>query len=249
MSYRSHPALSVLNAICAYFILTLVTVAQSRADAISEFSEPFETLNAWEHVALPGVPAQARFELKPNSAGEGSPPNALRFDSASSASILIFSKSLMITEQSVLRWSWQILNSSSRGDPSEKSGDDYSVRIYLVASSKNSALTLMDRMRINLASAFGGSKPGPTLGYVWTSSPLPRRCFPSPYTKLVKLIGIPRELGKWSTEEVNPGRDFQECFGAPLSDEVRLGIMTDSDNTRSTTVGLISDLKLEVGQR
>jgi len=104
-------------------------------------------------------------------------------------------------------------------------------------------------MRINLASPLGDSKPGPTLGYVWTSSPLPKRCFPSPYTDLVKLIGIPRELGKWSTEEVNPGRDFQECFNALLSDEVRIGLMTDSDNTRSFTEGLLSGLKLRASRK
>ena len=146
MSDRFSLVLTSLIAISAYFGSTSETFAQSSTAVVSDFVEPFETLNSWQHVALPNVRSTAKFQLTPKPTGQGKSPKSLHLESDSGASILIFSKLLNVTQRSVLRWNWQVLKSPSTADPSKKSGDDYAIRIYLVASSKNPALSVWDRM-------------------------------------------------------------------------------------------------------
>lgn len=229
-----------------------ISLAQHTSSPVSAFVETFQSLKEWQHYRLPGVRSPATFEIAVPTDLKGmmlSLPPQLHILSNSSASALIFSNRITFTDSSVLRWKWMVNKAPQTTDPTTKQGDDYAIRIYIIASNNNPALSTWDKMRLALADKLGEEKPGPTLGYVWTATTSKQRCYPSPYTSLVRLIAIQGELGLWSAEEVQPERDFQECFGAPLADTARIALMTDSDNSRTSTEGYVSILSLKSGEK
>lgn len=252
MSEKRELILTALFLLIAIPIVPNISLAQHTSSPVSAFIETFQSLKDWQHLNLPGVRSPAIFEIAVPTDIEGvllALPPQLHFLSNSSASALIYSSRLTFTDSSVLRWKWLVNKAPQTTDPTTKQGDDYAIRIYIIASNKNSALSTWDKMRLAFADKFGEEKPGPTLGYVWTATTAKHRCNPSPYTSLVRLIAIQGEPGSWSTEAVYPERDFRECFGAPLSDTARIALMTDSDNSGTSSEGYVSSLTLETGEK
>ena len=246
-----------LQILCALTALTLhlpqchaePAAAQSALAPVTTFEEPFADLKRWQHVGFPKIKRHTKFSIvtgedvlaiaAPNAA------SALKLDTNSSASVLILRSKLILSLDSVLKWSWMVSKPLPKIDVSTKVGDDYAIRIYVMASSSSEALSTWDRIKLLAAAKFGDEKPGPTLAYVRTAAPLPRRCMASPYTSLVRIIPFVADAGLWSEAQVSPAKDFRECFGVELKGAARLAIMADSDSSGSSSLAYIADLKLK----
>lgn len=239
-----------ITTLMTYFFASLLPEAawtETRSSLTSSFEETFDHLDDWKHFLFPSVNSSAVFEIGTASNrknGETFPAAFLHMSSNSGASALVYASRLSLTRESALRWKWLVKVAPQTTDPTKRSGDDYAVRVYIMASETKPAASVWTRMRLALAEKFADERPGPTLAYVWTAATPPPRCSPSPYTNLVRIISIQGDLGSWASVNVQPERDFYECFGVSLAGPVRLALMTDSDNSGSSTDAYLSELHL-----
>lgn len=73
---------------------------------------------------------------------------------------------------------------SDRGDPKEKTGDDYPLRVYILFSYDPARATLGERLTYGAAQAiYGQYPPHSTLNYVWTGRNFPNASFRAPTRK------------------------------------------------------------------
>ena len=74
--------------------------------------------------------------------------------------------------------------------------------------------------------------------YVWCNKREPGTLITNARTDRVRTIVVesgPKKLGQWLDYERNIRADFERAFGEAPGALVGIAIMTDSDNTRSTT--------------
>jgi hypothetical protein len=114
-----------------------------------------------------------------------------------------------------LRWQWKVENIIASGDALQKSGDDYSARIYVVFPS----FFFWNTRAIN---------------YIWANKLPKEQAVPNPYTANSIMISVESgraESGKWITETRNIYEDYKRFFGKEPPMAGAIAIMTDTDNT------------------
>lgn len=115
----------------------------------------------------------------------------------------------------ILSWEWRALKLPVKGDERTKETNDSAAAIYVI---------------------FQGWLNPRNIKYVWSTTLAPGTLTESPYssqTKIVVLESGPAKLGQWVTEKVNVLEDYRRLFGQDLESVQAIGLMTDSDNTRS----------------
>lgn len=115
----------------------------------------------------------------------------------------------------LLTWQWQIDHVLTKGDATQKSGDDYAARVYVVF-------------------------PGPffwrtrALNYIWDARLPKDTILANAYTANAMMVVVesgPENAGRWITEERNIKNDFIKAFGEPPPKVGAIAIMTDTDDT------------------
>jgi hypothetical protein len=84
----------------------------------------------------------------------------------------------------------------------------------------------------------GEELPYATLMYVWCNQREPLSVVRNPRTDRIRKLVLesgPTRLGRWLDYERDVRADFERVFGEPPGALVGVAVMTDSDNTRSTT--------------
>ena len=149
---------------------------------------------------------------------EGRP--AVKAESRSSASAMIYRISIDPKAYPRLSWSWKIGRTIGKGDERTKEGDDYAARVYVVFPS-----TLFWRTR--------------AVNYIWANR-LPRGAFlPNAYTGNAVMVAVESgdgNAGRWIEEERNLVEDYRRAFGEDPPKVGAVAIMTDTDNTGEQTV-------------
>lgn len=140
---------------------------------------------------------------------------ALKAESRSTASALIYRVSLDPQTYPRLSWSWKIVRTIGKGDERTKAGDDYAARVYVVFPS-----TLFWRTR--------------AVNYIWANR-LPRGAFlPNVYTGNAAMVAVESgdgNAGRWIDEERDLVGDYRRAFGEDPPKVGAVAIMTDTDNT------------------
>ena len=127
----------------------------------------------------------------------------------------------------ILRWKWKVDKLCEGGDERYKKTGDSPAAIYVVFPT--------------------WKKWNPkSIKYVWSASDLPIGFrTKSPYasnTKIVVLRNKKSPLHKWVQEEVNVLEDYKYFFGKKIKDVRLVGIMTDSDNTKTEAIAAYDDI-------
>ena len=89
--------------------------------------------------------------------------------------------------------------------------------------------------------------PYATLMYVWCNNREPGSVLVNPRTSRIRKIVMesgPDQLRKWLDYERDIRADFVKAFGEPPGALVSIGIMTDTDNTRSTAQAWYGPVRL-----
>lgn len=222
-----------------FFILTiLTTVLTSWGDPKPLFRETFQSLEQWEPLTFPKIKAHSTYTL----VSEGG-KTVLRAESRSSASAIVHRRIFNIYENPRLRWRWKVEKLSDRGNPKEKSGDDYPIRVYVMFSYDPAHASLGDRLIYNATKAiYGKYPPHSTLNYVWSGKDMPDRFIVSPYTDKACMVILERgnkRLGQWVEESVNVLEDYRKVFGKDPPAQAALAVMSDSDNTQTHAVAYL----------
>ena len=94
----------------------------------------------------------------------------------------------------------------------------------------------------------GEPLPYATLMYVWCNACPPESVIVNPRTDRVRKLAVesgPTHLGQWRSYRRDVKADFEKAFGEPPGALLGLAIMTDTDNTRSTTRAWYGAIRLQ----
>jgi len=204
------------------------------ADQLGPLTEraPLLVANAqWQHQIFPGKQA-TRYVY----AREGD-RDAIRSEAKSSASALRHPVYVAAEQLGQLKFSWKVPALIPEADMALRDADDSPVRVVLVFEGDRSKFSMKNAMLSELAQAMTGEPmPYATLMYVWCNTRAPGSVVINPRTdrirKLVLESGEGR-LNQWLDYQRDIAADFEAAFGEPPGALVGIGIMTDTDNTRS----------------
>lgn len=187
----------------------------------------------WDVVNIPGKVA-TQYSLVRLSNRQ-----ALMANASSSASML--RKELRIEPEQLnsVNFSWQIQKLIDGADMALRDQDDSPVRLVLAFEGDRSQFSLKNAMLSELTHALTGQPmPYATLMYVWCNQRPVDSVIQNPRTDRIRKIVVESGAGRlnqWLSYERNIRLDYEKAFGESPGALIGIGLMTDSDNTRSNT--------------
>jgi hypothetical protein len=173
----------------------------------------------------------------------------LRAQADNSASGLKHHIDVDLAAQPLLRWQWKTENLMKEADTTSRFDDDSPVRIIVSFDGDKSQLPGKDRLFMEKARLLAGQEiPYATLMYIWDNRQPLGQIIPNAYTGRIKKIVAqtgPEGVGRWHTLERNIIEDYQRAFGRPPGKLLGIGVMTDTDNTRASTVSYYADISFQ----
>lgn len=196
----------------------------------------------WQHIALPG---KRPTEFKAMQV-EGR--STMAVTAASSASMLRKQVRVEPRDLGQLRFSWKVPALIPGADMAQRDTDDAPVRVVLAFDGDRSQFSTKNAMLSEMARMLTGEEmPYATLMYVWCPTRQAGSVIHNPRTdrirKLVVESGASR-LGQWVDYAQDIRADFIRAYGEEPGALIAVGIMTDADNTRSTTQAWYGPLRM-----
>ncbi|MCK5831101.1 MAG: DUF3047 domain-containing protein [Methylococcales bacterium] len=154
--------------------------------------------------------------------------HVLKAESHSGASGLFKEQRIDLHKTPYLNWRWRIENHLGKINEQDKSGDDYSARVYVVVSG---------------GWAFWKTK---AINYVWASNTTKGTIWPNAYAgsnaMMVALRSTDDKTDTWLQEKRNILLDFKQQFGSDIQYIDAVAIMTDTDNAKGNATSYYGDL-------
>lgn len=239
-----HALHSVFHRIPLLLLLLIATTGYAASPDLL-FRENFDNLAQWEPLTFPNIETHSAYTL----AREGD-KSILKAESRSSASAIVLRRTFNVYENPRLRWRWKVEKHPDRGDPREKAGDDYPLRLYVMFRYDYEKATLVERLQYGAARAiYGQYPPHSTLNYVWTGRDISDRAFQSPYTERAFIVVMEKgkeRIGRWLEASVNVLEDYRKAFGNDPPETAALAVMSDTDNAGGSAVAYLDFI--EVGK-
>jgi hypothetical protein len=200
---------------------------------------------SWHHVEFPGKRA-TQFKYVRSEGRE-----ALAVKASSSASMLRTKVRIEPAELAKVRFSWKVPQLIAGADMALKDADDSPVRIVLAFEGDRSRFSPRDALTSELVRTLTGEEmPYATLMYVWCNKRDPGAVIVSPRSGRVRTLVVesgPTKLDQWLDYERDIRADYERAFGEAPGALVGIGIMTDSDNTRTTAQAWYGPVRLGRG--
>lgn len=197
----------------------------------------------WQHLAFPGKsPTKFNYARKDGR-------DAVAVLAASSASMLRTKVRIEPAQLAGVRFSWKVPQLIAGADLASRDADDSPVRVVLFFEGDRSRFSARDSMMSELLRSITGEEmPYATLMYVWCNKREPGTVITSPRTARVRTVVVEsgaRKLNQWLDYERDIRADYERAFGEAPGALVGIGIMSDSDNTRSTTQAWYGPVRLD----
>jgi hypothetical protein len=158
---------------------------------------------------------------------------ALRLRSERSSYVLYRDILVDVQSHPWLSWSWKVIRLPGGGDLRTSSSDDQAAQVYVVFPRWPAPQERSD-----------------VIGYVWdTTAPIATQ-MPSPRAPNVRLIVVASGaagLGRWQRFQRNVAADYIALFGREPTRAGKIGVMIDSNDTRSVAEALVADLRFSSG--
>ena len=185
----------------------------------------------WDPVKIPGKVATQYSVVRLSNR------TALLANAQSSASMLRKDLHIEPAQLGVLSFSWQIKKLIDGADMAQRDHDDSPVRLVLAFDGDRSQFSAKNAMLSELSHVMSGRPmPYATLMYVWSNHRSVESVIQNPRTDRIQKIVVEsgaQRLNQWLTYERNVREDYEKAFGEPPGALIGIGLMTDSDNTRS----------------
>lgn len=206
---------------------------QPKQSPWARLSQGAERAQAWEQQHLPGkAPTRYRYAYTDDR-------HALLAQADSSASLLRQKRQVPASQLGQVRFSWKVPALIAHADMALRDADDSPVRLVLVFDGDRSRFSMKDAMLSELAQTLTGEPmPYATLMYVWCNTRAPGSVIINPRTDRIRKLVLesgPAHLNQWRDYERHIATDFEAAFGEPPGNLLGIGLMTDTDNTRSHT--------------
>lgn len=196
----------------------------------------------WEAVSFPGKLRTAFRQQR----HEGR--DSVQAESVGSASML--RQRLHIPPQTLgqLSFDWQVANLMDGADMSKQGRGDSPVRVVLAFDGDRRSFSAHNAMLSELSRVLTGEElPYAPLMYVWSNDLPEETVIVHPRTDRVRKIVVdsgPQHLQQWRHHVRDVRADFEKAFGEAPGELKALGIMTDSDNTKSRTRAWYGEIRL-----
>lgn len=193
-----------------------------RSKPLVLLAESFDRLDLtrWREVEVKGRTEYASVTL------DGS--MRLRAHSHEGSSILLLPFRFNPETYEWLSWRWRVDQFVEGEQLERKDGSDASARVYVYFNTVG--LPWQKR----------------NIDYVWSSRLPVGTIMDSAFSKSSKIIVVEsgqEAKGKWRVVIRNIERDYEQCFpGEDVPDVISIGLMTDTDNTRSEALTYFDDL-------
>jgi len=185
----------------------------------------------WEVVKIPGKVATQYSVVRLSN------QRSLMANASSSASMLRKDLRIEPEQLNALNFSWQIQKLIEGADMALRDQDDSPVRLVLAFDGDRGQFSPQNAMLSELSHALSGRPmPYATLMYVWCNQRPVETVIQNPRTDRIRKIVVESGAGRlnqWLTYERNIRADYEKAFGEPPGALIGIGLMTDSDNTRS----------------
>ncbi len=204
------------------------TCRWDRASLPTDATDPGPT---WKHYRFPGKRPNAYRQV----ALDGR--DAMRVQADASTSML--RRNLRIPPQELhhLQFSWKVPALIEQADLTVGERSDSPVRVVLAFEGDRSKFSARDAMLSELAHMLTGEPmPYATLMYVWGNRQPAGTVVHNHRTGRIRKLVLesgPEKLGQWLDYERDIRQDFVQAFGEEPGALLAIGIMTDTDNTRS----------------
>ena len=187
----------------------------------------------WQHLTFPGKTANQFAYLQVDGR------RAMGVRSNSAVSMLRKTVSIDPEQLACLRFSWKVPGLIAGADLGLREKEDSPVRLVLAFDGDRSRMSPGDHMLSELARTLTGEEmPYATLMYVWSNHHVPGTVLKSSRTDRIRKLVLesgPDRLNRWLDYERDIRADFVAAFGEEPGRLIAVGIMTDTDNTRSKT--------------
>lgn len=194
--------------IVALFLgISLTSAATNNRVVIGNFSAG--TLIGWESKSFVG---QTSYTIEQKDG-----QSVLIAESAGTASGLGRKITVDLTKTPYVNWSWKIEQSLPELEETQKSGDDYAARLYVI---KSGGALIWNAKSLNYV--WSGSQSKDT---VWPNAFSPRN------SKMIAARGAEDSTGVWRHEKRNVREDYKRIFGKDVKSINAIAIMTDTDNS------------------
>ena len=191
------------------------------------FREPFDQLDPsrWKEVE---VRDRTHYTLEGQEYA-----GSLKAHSRAGASILLCPVRFDPDTYEWLSWRWRVDRLVDGEDLTRKDGSDAAARVYVYFDT--TGLPWEKR----------------SLDYVWSANLPVGTIMSSAYARHSKIIVVEsgsEHLGTWRTVSRDIEEDYKRCFGEDPSDVVAIGLMVDTDNTRSEAIAYFDDVMITRGK-
>lgn len=202
--------------------------------------------HAWRHHKFPGK-GSTQFTYTRQDGRD-----AMAASAVSSASMLRQAVHIPPAQLGQVKFSWKVPELIAQADLALREADDSPVRIVLAFDGDRSRFSAKNAMLSELSHAITGEPlPYATLMYVWCNSRPPGAVVINPRTDRIRTLVVEsggKNLNQWLDYERDIRADFEKAFGEAPGALVGIGIMTDTDNTRSSTRAWYGQLTLATGK-
>jgi hypothetical protein len=197
----------------------------------------------WEAVKLPGK-VITRYGLTTLNAH-----SALQANADSSASMLRKTLRIEPDQLNALSFAWQVPQLLAEADMAARDHDDSPVRLVLAFEGDRNQFSPKNAMLSELTHALTGQPmPYATLMYVWCNKRPVGTVIENPRTDRIRKIVVESgtaRLHQWLSYERNIKADYEKAFGEAPGALIGIGLMTDSDNTRSKALAWYGPIELK----
>ncbi len=152
-------------------------------------------------------------------------------------------------EAGTLRWMWKTKDIIRQADNAEGPREDSPLRLFVAFDGDKSSLSLKDQLMYEMARLTTGREmPYATLMYIWGGKRAEGTVLPNPHTDRVRMIVVDsgtRHANEWRCHERDLRADYRKAFGTDPGRVVAVGLMTDTDNTKSKAEAWYGDIALD----
>ena len=220
---------------------THMTTAPDAAADPSALTSP-DWASSWHHRHLPGK--------KPTDYTLSQVDGRVAMKARSNGSASLLRQQVHVESQQLdhIRFSWKVPELIAQADLAIRDLSDSPVRIVLAFDGDRSKLSMKNSLLSQMAHSLTGEPmPYATLMYVWSNTLAPGSIVASHRTDRIRKIVVEsgaQHLNQWMAYERNISADFERAFGEPPGTLVGIAIMTDTDNTHSSTQAWYGPVRL-----
>lgn len=152
-------------------------------------------------------------------------------------------------EPGKLRWSWKTRDVIDDADNAKGPREDAPLRLFVAFDGDKSELSLKDQLMDEMARLISGREmPYATLMYIWGAKRPAGAIVSNPHTDRIRMIVVDsgrQYANQWRCHERDLRADYRRAFGREPGKLVAIGVMTDTDNTKSRAEAWYGDIALD----